>query len=69
MLSEWEWKNCRQLGFEFGFWPLAWEWPNVSADADQFGGAWRLNIGPFAFTMHANAGKAFCDRASENEHE
>ncbi|MFG1304211.1 hypothetical protein V5F34_08730 [Xanthobacter autotrophicus] len=60
----WHWRNCRDIGLSVQFWPLSWNLRAVR-DADVFGGQWQLDIGPFAFVLHANIG----NHSSENRFE
>lgn len=60
----WHWRNCRDIGLSVQFWPLSWNLRAVR-DADVFGGQWQLDIGPFAFVLHANIGNNSSDNCFE----
>jgi hypothetical protein len=52
----WEWKNLRDMGITIGVWPINWHF-GIANDADQFGGALTISIGPLDIAVHYSVGQ------------
>jgi hypothetical protein len=53
---QWDWRKCRDIGFEFHFWPLSWNWPWVRRQSDAYALTRELHVGPFVFGVNFNVG-------------
>lgn len=63
-MTRWHWRNCRNIGFNFGFYLLQWRL-SVWRDSDVNGLDRSIAVGPFRFTLHADIGNC----SSENRFE
>lgn len=60
----WTWRNCREIGFAFHFWPLTWRL-RFERYVDVYAGEWKWSLGPFMFVIYASIGNV----SSENSFE
>jgi hypothetical protein len=54
--QRWRWRNCRDIGFSIGFWPLSWA-VGFQRGGDAYGVRYDLLLGPFNIAVDANIGR------------